>query len=98
MIRHPKGEILPRSLIFHSPLIIPHLPVTFAKMQCIKTIPVRGLIKKMSISYFDGERFTISVRLFATQKNLVHDNWIAKCDATVCQTPHIFSDSPCISM
>ena len=33
MIRHPKGENT-TSLSFHSPLIIPRVPVTFAKIKC----------------------------------------------------------------
>ena len=33
MIRHPMGENT-TSLSFHSPLIIPHVPVTFAKIRC----------------------------------------------------------------
>ena len=30
----------------------------------------------------------------AARKNLVHDGRVAQCDATVRQTPHVFSDSP----
>ena len=33
MIRHSKGENT-TSLLFHSPLIIPCVPVTFAKLKC----------------------------------------------------------------
>ena len=33
MIRHPKGENT-TSLSFHSPLIIPRVPVTLAKIKC----------------------------------------------------------------
>ena len=33
MIRHPKGENT-TSLSFHSPLIIPRVPVTFATIKC----------------------------------------------------------------
>ena len=36
----------------------------------------------------------IQVRLLAAWKNLVHDDRVAQCDATVRQTPHVFSDSP----
>ena len=43
---------------------------------------------------FDGERFMIKVRLLAACNNLVHDNRMDNCDVTVCQTPHVFSDSP----
>ena len=32
--------------------------------------------------------------MLAAWKTLVHDDRVAKCDATVRQTPHIFSDSP----
>ena len=34
------------------------------------------------------------VRLLAERKNLVHDDQVAQCHATVRQTPHVFSDSP----
>ena len=33
MIRHPKRENT-TSLSFHSPMIIPRVPVTFAKIKC----------------------------------------------------------------
>ena len=46
---------------------------------------------------FDWEWFMIEVRLLATRKNLVYDNRVAQCDATVRQTPHVFSDSPGIN-
>ena len=47
---------------------------------------------------FDGEWFMILVRLLAARKNLVQGNRVAPCDATVRQTPHVFSDSPGISL
>ena len=43
---------------------------------------------------FNGERFMIKVILLAVGKNLVHDNWMAKCDVKVRQTLHVLSDSP----
>ena len=43
---------------------------------------------------FDGERFMIKVRFLAVWKNLVHENQVTKCNVTVHQTPHVFSDSP----
>ena len=46
------------------------------------------------VTDFDGERFMIQVRLLAGYKNLVHDNQVAKCDITVCQTPNVFFNSP----
>ena len=57
MIRHPKGENT-ISLLFHSPLIIPRVPVTFEKIKCGRgsgkdfislQIPVQGLTKKKCI-------------------------------------------------
>ena len=47
---------------------------------------------------FDSERFAILVKLLAARKNRVHDNHMAKCDVTVRKTPHVFSDSPGISL
>ena len=43
MIRHPRGENS-ISWLFHFPLIIPHVPVTFAKIKC-----GRGLAKDFTI-------------------------------------------------
>ena len=37
---------------------------------------------------FGGERL-----LLAVQKNVVHDNQVAKYNVTACQMPHNFSDS-----
>ena len=36
----------------------------------------------------------IEVRLLAAWKNLVHNDRKTQCNATVLQTPHVFSDSP----
>ena len=38
----------------------------------------------------DGETFVIYVRRLAVRENLVHDNWVATCDVTICQTLHLF--------
>ena len=43
---------------------------------------------------FQWERFMIQVRLLAAWKNLVHNDRMAPCDATVQQTPHFFAESP----
>ena len=40
----------------------------------------------------------ISVRLLATWKNLVDDDRVAQCDATVRQTPNVSSYSPGMKM
>ena len=45
------------------------------------------------MTYFDWERIMIKVGLLAARKNLVHDDRVAKCNVTVRQMRHIFSDS-----
>ena len=72
MIRHPKGENTISSLL-HSPLMIPRVPVTFARIECrrglqkippICKVPMQDLLKKIfllmhQMTDFDGERFMI---------------------------------------
>ena len=57
MIRHPKGDNT-ISQLFHSPLIIPRGPVTFAKTKC-----GRGLAKDL-ISLQDSHRRSCEENLF----------------------------------
>ena len=52
--------------------------------------------KNASHTDLDGERCMIYVGLLATWKNIFNNNQVVKCDVTLHQMPHVFSDSPCI--
>ena len=68
MIRHPKGENT-IALLFHSPLILPREPVTFAKKKCGRSFAkyftnfqdsyTRSLEENKKMTDFDGEWFII---------------------------------------
>ena len=108
MIRHPKGENTTFQL-FHSPLIIPRVPETFANIKCgrglakdfttlhdfhTRSYEENLFLKMHQMTNFQGERSMIPVELLGACKDLVQGNQVVKCDVTVCQTLHVFSESP----
>ena len=94
MIRHPKGENTISKLFHSLLTIPRYtVPVTFAKINCrsglakdftsLQDFHTRSyeesLFQKMQqMTDFDGNRFTIKVRLLAARENVVHDDWVAK--------------------
>ena len=94
MIRHPMGENS-ISWLFHSPLILPRVHITFAKIKC-----GRGLARDLTslqdsqTTYYERTSFLTNAPNDQFRKNVVQENRMAKFDITVSQMPHVFSDSP----